>query len=153
MTASPLSAQDRWDIQQTLSLYDHVVDNAEWDRLADVLTADARLETPDGAFESPDGARRYEETAHPAERPSHHVLNTVLRPGETPGTAVAWSRFVLIGYDATVAGGDYVDTLVHDDGTWRISVRRVRERNRTRAADDAYTTAGAVDFAGWLEAR
>lgn len=84
-------------------------------------------------------------TASGGHLPSHHTLNTVIRAGDAPGTAVAWSRYVLVTYEASAAGGDYLDTLEERDGTWVITSRRVTERNRQRP-DGEYSAAGAGTF-------
>lgn len=152
MPSADVTAQDRWDIQQTLALVNHVIDNEQWDQLGTLLTADARLLTPHGVFDGDAGLRRFEETAHPGARPSHHVLNTAIRPGEIAGTAVAWSRILIVTHDQQAAGGDAIDALVREGGRWLIRERRLVTRNRERDADGAYTTAGAVDFADWLGA-
>lgn len=145
-----LTAEDRWDIQQALSYYDHLVDNGEWEGLGQILTADAHLAAPSGSFTGPDGVREFETTAFPDHLPSHHTLNTIIREGDSAATAVAWSRFVLVTYEATVLGGDYVDSLVRDGGQWKIAARRVTERNRQRPGGE-YSAEGAEDFASWKE--
>ncbi|NYF12431.1 hypothetical protein HDC34_000725 [Pseudoclavibacter sp. JAI123] len=144
-----LTADDRWGVQQTLALYGHFVDNGEWELLATIVAADARLETQAGEFSGPPGVRSLEEqlaTSLGGRLPSHHTLNTIVRPGEKPGTAVAWSRYVLVTYEATAAGGDYLDTLEKRGGTWVLTGRRVTERNRERPGGE-YSTAGAETFA------
>ena len=148
LTADELTADDRWGIQQTLALYGHFVDNDEWEALATIVGADARFETPAGTFAGPSGAQTFElqlATASGGHLPSHHTLNTVIRAGDAAGTAVAWSRYVLVTYEASAAGGDYLDTLEERDGTWVITSRRVTERNRQRP-DGEYSAAGAETF-------
>jgi hypothetical protein len=152
MPHADLTAQDRWDIQQTLALLDHALDTEQWDRLGSLVTADLRLETPHGTFDGPAGVRAFEQAAHPGARPSHHVLNTAIRPGDIAGTAIAWSRILVVTHDQQAAGGDAIDALVHEGGRWLLRERRLVTRNRERGADGRYTTAGAVDFADWLGA-
>lgn len=150
LTLSKLTAEDRWDIHQALSYYGHLVDNGEWEGLGEIFTADVELETPLGPFTGVAGVRDFESQAFPDHAPSHHTVNTIIRAGETAGTAVAWSRFVLVTYEATVLGGDYVDTLVRQDSEWKISARRITERNRTRPGGE-YATTGAENFASWRD--
>lgn len=150
-----LTADDRWGIQQTLALYGHFVDNGEWAALGTIIEADARIETPLGEFSGPAGARAFEEklaAAHGGHLASHHTINTVIRPGATAGTAVAWSRYVHVTYAATAEGGDYLDTLEERDGAWLITSRRVSERNRERP-DGGYSPLGAETFASFEAAR
>jgi hypothetical protein len=140
-----LSAQHRWDIQQTLSYYGHLVDNSEWGRISDVVSDDLRLETPDGVFYGPSGVREFEDT--PA-APAHHTVNTIIHPGATEASAVAWSRFILITGEGSAVGGDYLDTLELEGGLWKITARRVSERNRVRPGGE-YSAAGAHNFASF----
>lgn len=151
LNVTTLTADDRWGIQQTLALYGHFVDNGEWSSLETIISADARIETPAGAFQGAAGARSFEEQLAASlggHLPSHHTINTVIRSGEAPGTAVAWSRYVLVTYEASSAGGDYLDALEERDGTWVITNRRVTERNRQRP-DGEYSAAGAETFASF----
>jgi hypothetical protein len=137
-----LTAQDHWDIRQVLSYYAHLVDSGEWVALGEVFSENALIETSSGVFTGPGCVREFETGD------SHHTLNTVIRAGESDGIAIAWSRFILVAAEGTAAGGDYLDTLGRGDDGWRITHRRVTERNRTRPAGE-YSSAGAEDFASW----
>lgn len=155
LNVTTLTADDRWGIQQTLALYGHFVDNGEWALLDSVFTPDARIESPAGEFTGASGARAFEEQLAASlggHLPSHHTINTVIRAGETAGSAVAWSRYVLVTYDASAAGGDYLDTLEQRDGTWVIASRRITERNRERPSGQ-YSAEGAESFASFESAR
>lgn len=151
LNMTTLTADDRWGIQQTIALYGHFVDNSEWSSLESIVAADARIETPAGAFQGAAGARVFEGQLADSlggHLPSHHTVNTVIRAGEAPGTAVAWSRYVLVTYEASSEGGDYLDALENREGTWVITNRRVTERNRQRP-DGEYSAAGSETFASY----
>lgn len=155
LNVTTLTADDRWGIQQTLALYGHFVDNGEWTLLDSVLAPDARLESPAGEFTGASGARAFEQQLAASlggHLPSHHTINTVIRAGEAAGSAVAWSRYVLVTYEASAAGGDYLDTLEERDGTWVITSRRITERNRERPSGQ-YSAEGAESFASFESAR
>jgi hypothetical protein len=114
-------------VQQALALYDHFVDNGEWEQLSEVLEDDFVLRTPDGRFDGPDGARRYEELAG-AHLPAHHVVNTLTEATPSPGLVRAWSRFVLVTWDYQARVGDYLDLLRAKDGAAKLVSREVIPR-------------------------
>ncbi len=102
-------------VEQTLALYDHLVDNEEWDRLDLVLEDQFALVSPAGRFDGLDGARRYEQLAG-EHLPAHHVVNTQVEAAG-PGLVRAWSRFLLVTWEYQARAGDYLDVLhVSDDG-------------------------------------
>jgi hypothetical protein len=113
-------------IRQVLHLYDHFVDNGEWDELGSILTADFELTSPSGRFEGVDGARRYEQLAG-EHLPSHHVLNTFAQAA-TGDTVRAWSRFLLVTWEYSARVGDYLDLLRRSDDGWRLATRQVLPR-------------------------
>jgi hypothetical protein len=113
-------------VEQTLALYDHLVDNEEWDRLDLVLEDDFALVTPAGRFEGPDGAQRYERLAG-GHLPAHHVLNTQVEEA-SPGLVRAWSRFVLVTWEYQARSGDYLDVLRVTDAGARLASREIIPR-------------------------
>lgn len=139
-----LSPQDRLDILETLHFLSHVIDNREWDHLADAVTEDVEYlapstETPTTvedlapamAMPGPAGLRQAFELSQLAKFGSVHVLNTVIEPIDQD-TAVTWSRLIMVSFDQRAVGADLVDTLVRTPAGWRISRRMVHARNMLR---------------------
>jgi hypothetical protein len=127
-----VDSEIRWDVTELLSRYGHVVDNQAWAELGSVFTTDAVI---DAQYETTQGLaeiRRYLESFDP--KRSHHSLTPIIQPGEHPGVVHAWSRFIIVEFDATVLCGDYVDVVVETAGGWRIQGRRVSPRNRADTA-------------------
>lgn len=139
-----LGPQDRLEILETLHFLSHVVDNREWDHLADAVTEDVEFLSPHtDAPESledlaptmtlpgPAGIRQGYELSQLAQYGSVHVLNTVIEP-INQDTAVTWSRLIMVSFDQRAVGADVVDTLVRTPAGWRISRRVVHARNMLR---------------------
>lgn len=131
---------DRLAIAETLARYCRGIDRCDADQLAAVFTPDARIDYGDGA-KSPAatipaliaglGAMRLTQ---------HNISNTVMRIDG--GQAKAETNCVALhlipapeGEIELVVGGRYLDTLVKQDGTWRIAERLyVMDWNRTQPA-------------------
>lgn len=142
--AASLSPQDRLEIVETLHFLNHVIDNREWDHLADVVTeyveilspgteAPESLEdmAPSTTLPGPAGIRQGYELSQLAQYGSVHVLNTVIEPIDQD-TAVTWSRLIMVSFDQRAVGADAVDTVVRTPVGWRISRRVVHARNMLR---------------------
>lgn len=142
--AASLSPQDRLEIVETLHFLNHVIDNREWDHLADVVTeyveilspgteAPESLEdmAPSTTLPGPAGIRQGYELSQLAQYGSVHVLNSVIEPIDGD-TAVTWSRLIMVSFDQRAVGADVVDTLVRTPAGWRISRRVVHARNMLR---------------------
>jgi hypothetical protein len=114
-------------VQQALALYDHFVDNGEWDQLGEVLEDDFVLGAPAGRYDGPQGARRYEQLAG-EHLPAHHVVNTLVEATPSPGLVRAWSRFVLVTWEYQAWVGDYLDVLRTRDGTAKLVSREIIPR-------------------------
>jgi hypothetical protein len=115
-------------VQQALALYDHFVDNGEWDRLGEVLADEFVLSTSVGQFEGPQGASGYEQLAG-EHLPAHHVLNTLIEPTSSPELVRAWSRFLLVTWDYQARVGDYLDVLRTRDGAATLVSREIIPRS------------------------
>lgn len=145
MTGSPvLNPQDRLDILETLHFLSHVIDNREWDHLADAVAEDVeflspRTDAPETledlapvmALPGPAGIRQGYELSQLAQYGSVHTLNTVIEPIDQD-TAVTWSRLIMVSFDQRAVGADVVDTLIRTPAGWRISRRVVHARNMLR---------------------
>ena len=114
-------------VEQALALYDHFVDNGEWDQLPSVLEDDFALTTPAGRFDGTEGARRYEMLAG-EHLPAHHVVNTQVEPTASPGLVRAWSRFLLVTWEYQARVGDYLDVLRVSDGIAKLVSREIIPR-------------------------
>jgi len=113
--------------EQALALYDHFVDNAEWDELNSVLEDDFVLMTPAGRFDGAAGARRYEMLV-PGHVPAHHVVNTQVEATTSAGLVRAWSRFLLVTWEYQARVGDYLDVLRVSDGAAKLVSREIVPR-------------------------
>ncbi|WP_114327896.1 nuclear transport factor 2 family protein [Rhodococcus sp. Eu-32] len=125
-------SHDSWAVHELLARYGHVVDNQAWDELPSVFTADVRLdaEFADGEFRVVTGLDRLREFLEGFDsRRSHHTLNTILEV-DADGIVHAWSRFLVVEFDATSLTGDYVDEIVDTADGPRIGKRRISTRNR-----------------------
>ena len=120
-----------WAVHELLARYAHVVDNAAWDELPTVFAVDAELDAQfaDGEYRTVtglDAIRAFLESFDPLR--SHHTLNTIIKFED--GVAHAWSRFLVVEFDASSLTGDYVDRIVDTDAGLRIVKRRISTRNR-----------------------
>jgi hypothetical protein len=114
-------------VQQALALYDHFVDNGEWEQLSEVLENDFVLSAPAGRFEGPSGAQHYEQLAG-EHLPAHHVVNTLVEATPSPELFRAWSRFVLVTWEYRAEAGDYLDVLRVYDGAAKLVSREIIPR-------------------------
>jgi len=114
-------------VEQALALYDHFVDNAEWEQLGSVLEGDFVLVTPAGRFDGPGAARRYETLAG-EHVPAHHVVNTQVEATTSAGLVRAWSRFLLVTWEYRARVGDYLDVLRVSDGVAKLVSREIVPR-------------------------
>lgn len=127
-------SEQSWAVTELLARYGHVVDNQAWAELPSVFTADAALdaEFADGEFRTVTGRERIREFLEGFDPlRSHHTLNTIIENGD--GVVHAWSRFLVVEFDATSLTGDYVDEIIETPDGLRISKRRISTRNRREA--------------------
>ncbi|WP_020108614.1 nuclear transport factor 2 family protein [Nocardia sp. 348MFTsu5.1] len=141
MSGEQVTGLDRWAVTELLSRYAHVVDNQAWEELPSVFTDDAHLTEASTAVVGLDGIRGYLESFDP--KRSHHTLNTITTISDEGTSARAWSRFVIIEFDATSLTGDYLDEIVLSAAGPRITQRSISVRNRPDIA------AEPVSFATW----
>lgn len=124
-----LSADDRLAIAQTLSLNGHLADSGDFDRFAEIFTADVVYEldaagvgTVEGLQAVRGAARRMAQAG--AGPLAHHVTNIVIT-GEHDGVATVESKILLLMHTGAIESAVQHDTLLREDGTWRISHRIV----------------------------
>lgn len=126
-----IAGEKAWAVTELLSRYSHVVDNQAWDELPSVFTPDAEVDAEFTTVTGYVGIRGLLESFDPLR--SHHTLNTILRDG-AEGVTHAWSRFLVVEFDASSLTGDYVDDIVDTEAGPRIRKRRMSTRNRPEDA-------------------
>lgn len=139
--ASPVPAQDAAAIIDVLALYAQVVDNRAFDHLGDVFTADATVGDADltGFSARVEGIEPY----HP-----HYTTDTVLHARDD-STVRAWSKYVIVRTDGSIASGDYRDTVVRTEDGWRIAHREV-SRGLRPESDPGGASERNFTIDGWL---
>lgn len=136
-----MDMQDRQSIEQEcarlINLYAVLNDANEWDRLAEMYTADARFARPSAPDDFITGRDNIlaSFTARPP-RKSRHVVSNIVVDVEGPATARAFSVILLFQGDAAEDGGLPVmaanspfvgyfrDKLVLTPGGWRFAERQ-----------------------------
>ena len=127
----PVPAVDGFAILDVLARYAHVIDNAGWDELGAVFTADVVFGGTRSAVHGWTGIADMISAVRPYY--PHHTTD-VLLGARTDGTVRAWSKYFVVRDDDTAGSGDYLDTLVRTGEGWRIADRRVNRGDR--ALDD-----------------
>lgn len=122
-----LNADDRWAINETVSLHAHVSDNGDLDRLEEIFTPDVTYDMSAvgvGSFEGIEvvraAARRME--ANPVGPLAHHVTSIVVSEGAGDSATVE-SKGLLVMRDGSLETVVNRDTVVRHDGRWRIRRR------------------------------
>ncbi len=114
---------DHIAIAQLLARYTHIVDDAAWDRLGEIFTADGSM-TVVGVHETHTGPEALRELyAVKMNHPIAHHSTSLDVLGEGPGTARTVSKWVTVRADGTAGTGVYRDELVHTADGWRIRAR------------------------------
>ncbi len=122
---SLLDAEDRCAIAETLSLHGHLFDGGELDRLGEIFTPGVVYDLTDlgfGSFEGIEAIRRAALQLGERNPIAHHLTNVVIASGAA-GEATARSKGLVIRADGTLGSVNHLDTLVRQDGGWRISRR------------------------------
>ncbi len=126
--------EDELEIMRVLSLYGHVVDDDDLDRLDEVFAKDAVLKpTLTGEWRGIDEIRRYFREfvpSQPIPTIAHHVTNPVVDVAPDRSTAVARSKTLAFRKDLGNITGEYRDNLVRTPEGWRISYRTIVRRTR-----------------------
>jgi hypothetical protein len=134
MSGPTLTARDHEEIKAVLARYVQVVDNADWNHVDEVFTADARFGGGTDAPGMPLAEMIDGFDAMVAARPvplfPHQCSDAVL-VAVAPGIVRSWSKFFTVRADGTVTSGDYMDTIVQSEtGAWRIKDRSASMGNR-----------------------
>ena len=132
VTEPGLSAEDTIALHQLVARYAHIVDDAEFERLAEIFTIDVELDT--SAFGNPPLTgiepliQSYADARHPV---AHHVTNVVVT-SDADGTVRVRSKVLSLLGGGLSGSGTYDDVAVRTPDGWRISKRVIglrRERD------------------------
>jgi len=129
---TPLTADDRFEINEKLSLLGHLVDSGQVDRLEEVFTADAVYDLADVGMGSIQGVEAIRQGALRlgAHGPVAHHLTNVVITGEDDDVVSVLSKGFLLMADGTVQSLVHQDVVVRAGGGWRVS-RHVITAQRT----------------------
>ncbi|MFV0434652.1 MAG: nuclear transport factor 2 family protein [Leucobacter sp.] len=144
-----MPAADAAEILGVIARYAHVIDNRDWEHLGSVFTPEFGFGASLDALASGDDFARLIESVRPYH--PHYSTDTVLhRAGADPDTVRAWTKFLLVRSDGSVASGDYIDTLVRTPAGWRIRTRLFSRGNRPDS-DPAGPSERSFGLATWLD--
>ena len=137
-----LHADDRWAINDTVSMHGHIFDDGLLDRLEELFTPDAvydmsavRMGTYQGIETLRLAARQMEDRG--VGPIAHHVTNIVVTAEQADRVTVR-SKGLMVMRDGTLESVGHLDTLDRRDGGWRISRRVI-----SPAGGAAHAPAGA----------
>lgn len=125
-----LSTDDRWAINETVSLHGYLADAGLWERLEELFTADVSYDMRAvglGVFEGIEAVRA---AARQMESRgvgpiAHHVTNIVLVAIDGD-SVTANSKGLMLMRDGSLESVTHGDTLRRQDGGWRISRRAIQ---------------------------
>lgn len=113
------------EIERVLSLWGHLLDGREWERLGECLTEDAIYDGSIFGFEPVQGIDAIKAALRDGEHAAaHHVTNIVVIPGEAGATHIK-SKGIGVRHDGTVGSVTYHDEMVRTTRGWRIAKRRL----------------------------
>jgi hypothetical protein len=131
-----LTADDRWDIHEVISLHGHLCDAGTYDRFGLVFTPDLVVDVSDLGLaplrpHDPSQVRldSYIAAAHrrgPGSTLALHVTNVLVR--EDGDGARAWSKAFILNQDGSCASFTYEDQLRRTSDGWRIRHRKISAR-------------------------
>ncbi len=136
-----IETADRLAIADVLARYCRGIDRCDATELADVFTPDAHLDYGSGAAPIAETIAGLMQGLGAMRLTQHVISNTICRvAGHTAKAETSCvATHILPGPDGgeieLVVGGRYLDTLVKQDGIWRIAERLyVMDWNRTQPA-------------------
>jgi hypothetical protein len=139
-----LSAEDRWEIGETISLHGHLFDEGHLDRLDELFTADVVYDLSDvgmGSLNGIDEIRRATLEFGAANPVAHHITNIIIT--SVDGNCVSTRcKAIAVKTDGTCASATYVDKLRREHGGWRLSHRTVLARRTPLNAGDPDSRSG-----------
>jgi hypothetical protein len=122
-----LSADDRLDIHELISLHGHLADDRRAADLGLLLTDDAEYDITAYGLGVVSGLAALIDlfSARPGEQPlGHHVTNVIVTE-EADGTVTVRSKGLSVMASGVAGTVIYEDVVVRTDAGWRISHRRV----------------------------
>ena len=124
-----MTTDDRLQINETLALHAHLVDEDQLDRLDELFTPDAVYDMSAsglGVFEGREVIRAAAaEMARTGHSPVAHFLTNVVITSNGDDEAVARSKGLMIMADGQLLAVNHDDVLRRLDGAWRISRRTI----------------------------
>jgi ketosteroid isomerase-like protein len=124
-----VNTDDRLQINETLALHAHLVDENQLDRLDELFTPDAVYDMSAsglGVFEGREVIRAAAaEMARTGHSPVAHFLTNVFITSNGDDEAVARSKGLMIMADGQLLAVNHDDILRCHDGAWRISRRTI----------------------------
>ena len=130
-----MESADLLAIHDLMARYSHVVDDAGWERLAEVFSDDGEFDLEAIGRGTARGMDElhvcFAELDHPL---AHHTTNVTIEPDGVDRARVR-SKYLVISDDARARSGEYHDDVVHTTEGWRIERRVViPRRGRPRKA-------------------
>ena len=123
-------------IEDLLRRYCYVVDDAQWDALSEVFTAEVRFVNE---FSGTDiqGIERVTNWYRTGKHPAAHLLANVLIAPSDDGQASARSKYLTVQHAGLVGTGEYHDQIVRTSHGWRVRERVVVVKSTPNYHPDA----------------
>jgi SnoaL-like domain len=120
-------ADDRWAINETLSLHGHIFDGGHLDRLHEIFTPEVIYDMSAVGLGTFEGIEMVRESAQKMEEAgvgplAHHVTNVVIT-SDDGDVATAESKILMLMKNGGLESATQLDTLRRHSGGWRISHR------------------------------
>ena len=123
------SFEDRFEIQELVSRYNHAIDFADYDAWVDCFTPDGVFEGGAGRFvgraELQKFTEQFKQMRLKMPNIRHCVLNTVTEVDGDSATSCSYLQLLTTGQEGTklLFSGRYNDKVVKVDGRWRFKER------------------------------
>ncbi len=126
-----LTLEDKLAIHDLISLYGHVIDERQWERVSELFTAEARYDVSDFGAGVHGGAdaigRLWQDTPDAVHPLAHHATN-VLVTEDSDGTVRVVSKGIGVRHDGRTGSVVYRDVVVRSSAGWRIAERVALKR-------------------------
>ena len=132
-----LTLEDKWEIEQLIARYGHLIDGCEFSRLDEIFTGDALFDLSGYGGDCYRGLSAIVEMmASSEEHPlAHHASNIVFEEvldGPDGVVVTLLSKGLGVGHRGRVGSVTYRDHLRREAGQWRISARYCELRRSDR---------------------
>jgi 3-phenylpropionate/cinnamic acid dioxygenase small subunit len=128
----PLTAEDRLEIYELLTLHGHLVDAGDFDRLGELFTEDFAYDVQAYGFGVLEGAQAFADAARAlgdGNPLGHHVTNALVTAGDGDEASVR-SKGLGVMADGTCGTVIYDDLVRRTPDGWRIARRTIVPRKR-----------------------